>query len=113
MSIQASIYKVYAKTNEQDFIVAVNSSAFLTDAEGWAQIDEGTGDRYHHAQGNYLPGSLMDEQSRYRYKLENGAVVARTAEELAADVLPEAEPTPADRNRADIDYLAMIGGVEL
>ena len=113
MNITVSIYKVYVRTDEQDCIVAINSSAFLADTEGWTQIDEGAGDRYHHAQGNYLDGPLMDEQCRYRYKLENGSVVARTAEELAADVLPEAEPTLADRNRADIDYLAMIGGVEL
>ena len=74
-------------------VKAIDSNAFLDDATGWVQIDEGDGDRYMHAQGNYLPKSLMDMQGRYRYKLVDGVVVERPQEELAADVLP-VEPAP-------------------
>ena len=105
--------KVYAKISENGMVQNLNSDAFLSDTMGWTQIDEGDGDRYHHAQGNYLPGPLVDEHGRYRYKLVDGAVVERTAEEIAADILPTPEPSLAERNRADIDFLAMMGGVDL
>ena len=108
-----NMYKVYVKTDEQCCIVAINSSAFLADTASWTQIEEGTGDRYHHAQGNYFATPLMDDAGHWNYKLADGVPVERTDVEKAADALPEAEPTLADRNRADIDYLAMIGGVEL
>lgn len=52
--------KVYAKADEDGRVIAINSDAFLTDTTGWVEIDHGTGDKYHHAQGNYLPGQLMD-----------------------------------------------------
>ena len=104
--------RVYAMSNGI-MVTDINSNAFLTDTTGWVQIDEGDGDRYMHAQGNYLPKPLTDEQGRYRYKLVDGAVVERTPEELAADELPAPQPTLAERNRADIDFLAMMGGVEL
>ena len=106
-------YKVYAKTNAQNCITTINSDAFLSDTTGWTQIDEGDGDRYHHAQGNYLPGPLIDELGRYRYKLVDGAAVERTPEEIAADILPTPEPSLFERNRADIDFLAMMTGVSL
>jgi hypothetical protein len=106
-------YIVYAKADNMTRVVVIDSSAFLTDTAGWTQIDEGNGDRYMHAQGNYLPKPLMDEQGRYRYKLVDGAVVERTPEELAADVLPSPAPSQADINAANIDFLAMMTGIEL
>lgn len=91
-------YIVYVKTDEQSRIVAVNSSAFLSDVTGWTQIDSGYGDRYHHAQGNYLPGLLMDERGICRYKLVDGKPVERTQEEMDADYTPpEVKPTTEQR----------------
>ena len=104
---------VYIKIDEYKRIVGVNSFEFLADTTGWIKIDEGDGDRFQHAQGNYLPKPLRDEQGRYRYKLVDGAVVERTPDELAADVLPQTAPTQAEINAANIDYLAMMTGVEL
>lgn len=75
-------YKVYVKTKD-GYIVAVNSSAFLTDTADWVEIDSGNGDKYHHAQGNYLPKSIMTDGGAYRYKLLYGKVVECTAEEIA------------------------------
>ena len=105
--------KVYVLCDAQFRITAINSNAFLPDTTGWVQIDEGDGDRYMHAQGNYFPKSLMDMQGRYRYKLVDGAVVERTPEELEEVPTPVAPPTTEDQLRADVDYLAMIIEVNL
>lgn len=104
-------YNVYAKTDENGYIVAVNSSAFLADATGWVEIDSGDGDRYHHAQGNYFSDPLMTEGGAYRYKLHNGAVAECTAEEIAtqeaANVSVE-QPSALDVIEAQVMYTAMM-----
>lgn len=76
-------YIVYVKTNEQGYITAVNSSAFLTDTTDWVQIDEGYGDKYHHAQGNYFPQPIFTDGGAYRYKLVDGVPVECSEEEIA------------------------------
>ncbi len=45
-------YGVYIRVDDAGRITAINSSAFLPDTDGWTRIDEGFGDKYHHAQGN-------------------------------------------------------------
>lgn len=90
--------KVYAKADEDGRVIAINSDAFLTDTTGWVEIDRGTGDKYHHAQGNYLTGPLMDWRGVYRYKMSDGAVVERTQAEMDADYTPpEQRPTTEQR----------------
>lgn len=84
--------KVYVHTDSQNRVIAINSDAFLPDITDWTQIDEGEGDRYHHAQGNYLDGGLITEQGIYKYKLSNNQLVERTAEEIQADI--DALPAP-------------------
>lgn len=106
-------YIVYVLTEADGRITALNSSAFLADVSGWAQIDRGISEKYGHAQNNYLPKPLIDEQGRYRYKLVDGAVTERTPEELASDPVPTPTPDQAQVNAANIDYLAMMTGVEL
>ena len=96
-------YAVLVRTDEQNRIIAINSSAFVADAEGWVQIDEGDGDRYHHAQGNYLPMPLTDDRGVYRYKLADGHAVERTQEEMDGDYTPP-EETPTLESR--------VGGLE-
>lgn len=76
-------YIVYAKPNENGYITAVNSSAFLSDVTGWEEIDRGYGDKYHHAQGNYFPESIFTDGGAYRYKLVDGKPVECTPEEIA------------------------------
>ena len=66
--------KVYIKTNEKDEITEVGSSIFIEDTKGWTEIDEGSGDRYVHAQNNYLPGPVVDEQGNPRNKNINGQI---------------------------------------
>lgn len=86
--------KVYVKTNEENYITEVNSSIFLADTDGYIEIDEGSGDKYSHAQGNYLEKPIVDEQGRYNYKLIDGEVV-EVAEEDKPEVKP-IEPQPTD-----------------
>ena len=62
------------------------------DGYGWTQIDEGEGDRYRHAQNNYLLKPLTDERGVYRYKLVDGLVAQRTQAEMDADF--DALPAP-------------------
>ena len=75
-------YIVYVKLDESGHITVLHSSAFLSDLTGWTEIDCGTGDKYHHAQGNYFPLPIMTAGGAYRYKLVNGKPVECTSEEI-------------------------------
>lgn len=93
-------YSVYVQTDEQGRITAVNSSAFV--GEDWGtEIDQGYGDKYHHAQGNYFDQSIYTEDGIPRYKLEDGKPVDRTEEEIEADraELPEPNPEPTENEK--------------
>lgn len=92
-------YKVYARIDGAGNIIEPpNSSAFLSDITGWTEIDEGTGDKYHHAQGNYFPVGLTTEDGIFRYCWDGTQVVIWAEEEIAADraALPEPEPSAED-----------------
>lgn len=93
-------YKVLIRVDADGRVVAINSSAFITDMGGWVEIDSGFSDRHHHAQGNYLPLPLMDERGVYRYKLVDGKPIERTAEEMDADYTPP-EQRPTTEQRVD------------
>lgn len=100
MEFAINPYIVYIKTGDANRITAVNSSAFLPDTTGWTQIDEGYGDKYHHAQGNYFPQPIRTMGGAYRYKLVDGATVECSAEEIAdqeAALKPEPAPTLESR----------------
>lgn len=90
-------YIVYVRIDNMDRIISINSSAFLTDTNGWIEIDHGFGDKYHHAQGNYFPMSLYEERGIPRYKLVESKPVERTQEEIDADyVEPISQPSETD-----------------
>lgn len=101
-------YVVYVRANEPGYITAINSSAFLNDLTGWTKIDQGIGDKYHHAQGNYLPGPLMTEGGAYRYKLVNGKPVECTPEEIVGQENVSAAAGWQDRMEAQILYTALM-----
>ena len=91
-------YKVIVRADAAGRIVEINSSAFITDTDGWTEIESGWGDKYHHAQGNYFQQPIMDERGIYRYKLVDGKPIERTAEEMDADYTqPEQKPTTEQR----------------
>ena len=93
-------YKVLVRVDDAGRVVGINSDAFVTDTGGWTEIDSGWGDKYHHAQGNYLDGPLMDERGIYRYKMVDGKPIERTQEEMDADYTPP-EQRPTTEQRVD------------
>ena len=85
--------RVYIKIDSENRVTAVSSERFISDTSGWVEIDNGYGDRFTHAQGNYLPKPITDENGVYRFKFGNGAICERSEGEMAAD-MPVPEPTP-------------------
>ena len=81
-------YNVFIRVDDSGRVVGINSSAFLEDTAGWVQIDSGTGDRYHHAQGNYLPKPVYNWSGIPIYKMEMGEIKERSEEEIRADIKP-------------------------
>lgn len=69
--------KVYIKVNEQHEITEVGSSIFIEDTEGWLKIDEGSGDKYVHAQNNYFEKPIKNEDGTYNYLYINGKIYER------------------------------------
>ena len=102
MDFEMQLYGVFIKVDDDGRITDINSDAFLTDTHGWIPLDSGFSDKYHHAQGNYLPKSIMDERGIYRYKFEDGKPVERTQEEMDADYDP---PAPAPDLTAEVAAL--------
>lgn len=66
---------VYVRLDESNNIVEINSDRFINHKTGWVKIDEGFGDKYNHAQGNYLDKPLIDEYGDYNFKYINNKVV--------------------------------------
>lgn len=103
------IYLVYIQIDSLNNVTAVNSSAFLDSVDGWILINEGMGDKYHHAQNNYLDKPLTDENGLYNYKLVDGNIAERTE----ADKAPELSRIDSQREIAELktklaqtDYIA-------
>ena len=92
-------YIVYVKVNESNSIIEINSSAFINDISGWIQLDEGVGDKYHHAQGNYFDMPLYDTEGCANYKLVDGKPELRTTEEKQAEISSRPAPLPTEEDR--------------
>ncbi|WP_195278618.1 hypothetical protein [Clostridium sp. J1101437_171009_A5] len=107
--------KVYVQTDEHARITRCEGG-YTTPADltGWVQIDEGTGDKYNLCQSHYFDG-LYTQDGIPRYKLVDGTPVERMEEEIEADratIIPPA-PTALEQLRADVDFLAIMQGVDL
>ena len=77
--------RVYVQTDETGRVLRLEGEYSLpADLTGWTKIDEGNGDKYALAQSHYLAKPLYDGAVP-RYKLVDGKVVERTAEEIEAD----------------------------
>lgn len=77
--------RVYVQTDETGRVLRLEGEYSLpADLTGWTKIDEGYGDRFSLAQSHYLDKPLYDG-AVLRYKLVDGKVVERTAEEIEAD----------------------------
>lgn len=94
--MENSKIKVYAKLDENRVITAIQSEIFLNDTTGYICIDMGYGDKYSHAQGNYLEKGLIDEQGRYNYKYVDETLVELTDEEKEV-LFPKPTPQPIEQ----------------
>lgn len=103
-------YSVYIRVDDAGRVVNINSNAFLSNVEGWVEIDRGAGDRYQHAQGNYMPGPIFNSDGIPIYKLEMGKIVNRTEEEILADSKPK-EKTVFERLAKLEDALKTITNI--
>ena len=107
-------YKVYARLDGAGNITAINSSAFLQDATDWTLIDEGVGDRYHHAQGHYLDGGIYTDDGIPLYRCDGTQVIQRTEEEIEADraaiPAPPISPTNAELMDAILELAELMTG---
>lgn len=99
-------YIVYIRIDDTNMIVDINSNTFLTDVSDWIEIDRGFGDKYHHAQGNYLPKPLYEERGIPVYKYVDGEVIERSAAEIDADY-HEPVPQPSETDIALVELAAL------
>ena len=80
-------FSVFVKVDESGRIIDVNSSLFLQDTAGWIEVAHGVGDRFQHAQGNYLPKPIFN-MGIPAYKMEMGEIKERSEEEILSDIKP-------------------------
>ncbi len=105
-------FKVYIKTDENSNIIDINSSRFLSDVTGWIEIDEGNGDKYALAQGNYLDGGICTDEGIYRYRWIDGEVYQKTEQDIAEEmsvipIVPSLEERVAAAEAALLAFMDM------
>ena len=101
----SDLYEVYVKTDQKNNIISVNSSVFVSSDWG-IKIDEGTGDKYYHAQGNYFNESIYTKDGFQRYKLSEEKPVKRSDEEIDQDRLSVVKQQKIAKSKIDLqNYL--------
>ena len=84
LDAEYNTYSVFVQVNADNYVTAVDSSAFITDPTMWVKVDEGRGELYKYARVNYCPAGLYVD-GFYNYKLVNGVVVYAPQIEPAKD----------------------------
>lgn len=102
-------YKVYVSLQD-GYITSINSDIFLSEEEiqTMTEIDQGQGDKYAHAQSQYLEKGLVDEHGRYNYRFIEGKVVEVAEEEKPTIKEPEQQATAQDKIEAQVMYTALM-----
>ena len=102
-------YKVYVSLQD-GYITSINSDIFLSQEEiqAMTEIDKGQGDKYAHAQSQYLEKGLVDEYGRYNYKYVEGKEVEVAEEDKPKVVDPEQKATAQDKIEAQVMYTALM-----
>ena len=102
-------YKVYVSLQD-GYITSINSDIFLSKEEiqAMSKIDQGQGDKYAHAQSQYLEKGLVDEYGRYNYRFLEGKVVEIAEEDKPKVVDPEQQATAQDKIEAQVMYTALM-----
>lgn len=96
-------YKVYVSLSN-GYITSINSEIFLSEEEiqTMTEIDQGQGDKYAHAQSQYLEKGLIDDHGRYNYKFVEGKVVEVAEADKPTIEEPKSEPTEQDKINAQL-----------
>lgn len=90
--------RVYVLCDSESRVLRLEGEYSLpADLTGWTKIDEGYGDKFSLAQSHYLDKPLYDG-AVLRYKLVDGKVVERTAEEIEADKAKLPKPVTPKTN---------------
>lgn len=102
-------YKVYVSLLD-GYITTINSEIFLSQEEidTMTEIDKGQGDRYAHAQSQYLDKELVDEHGRYNYKFVEGKVIEVAEADKPTIKKPEQQATAQDKIEAQVMYTALM-----
>lgn len=102
-------YKVYVSLQD-GYITSINSEIFLSQEEiqTMTEIDRGKGDKYAHAQSQYLEKELVDEHGRYNYRFLEGKVIEVAEAEKPTIKEPEQQATAQDKIEAQVMYTAMM-----
>lgn len=96
-------YKVYVSLQD-GYITSINSEIFLSQEEmdTMTEIDQGQGDKYAHAQSQYLEKGLVDEHGRYNYKFVENKVVEVAEKDKPTIEEPKAVPTEQEKINAQL-----------
>lgn len=96
-------YKVYVSLSN-GYITSINSEIFLSQEEiqAMTEIDKGQGDKYAHAQSQYLEKGLVDEHGRYNYRFLEGKVVEVAEADKPTIEEPKAVPTEQEKINAQL-----------
>lgn len=102
-------YKVYVSLQD-GYITSINSEIFLSQEEiqTMTEIDKGEGDKYAHAQSQYLEKGLVDEHGRYNYKFVEGKVIEVAEVEKPTIKEPQQQATAQDKIEAQVMYTALM-----
>lgn len=98
------VFSVYVQVNENNYITAVDSDAFIEDLALWIKVDEGQGDLYKFAKNNYCKYGVIASDGSYNYKLVRGRVVYMPQTPVAPT--PTVEERLNDLETAICDILA-------
>lgn len=102
--IEISKIKVYIKLDSNKVVKEINSSIFIRNPTDFIEIDEGYGDKFSHAQSQYLEKGLIDEKGRYNYKYDT-ALVELTEEEKNILFPPiELQPSEVELLKTKLDF---------
>lgn len=100
-------YKVYVSL-QNGYITFINSEIFLSQEEiqTMKEIDKGQGDKYAHAQSQYLEKGLVDEQGRYNYRYVEGKVIE--VAEAEKPTIEESKAVPTEQEKINAQFMLQI-----
>lgn len=107
MKVSKMSSKVYIKIDDNTNITDINSDIFIKDLRDWIKIDEGTGDKYAHAQGHYFNKPLTNENGVYNYKYIDGVIIEKTPEEIAEETPELVEPITIEDRLTAVENTVM------